>query len=244
MAVGEVSGRCVAVLRSIQCSRYGSCCSLAAGSRRRRWPDGIFLRHGAELHCTGTRLRVCRRPCIEEAGGESLGGWDGQSVNTIPPIQQNSMKNGYDENKVYGESYENKCATNYSIITNNNWNNTHKKQLTMHNKYTNDDVDFDALSVHMERTDPHPMMTPHTSVAQVLSNHIVISIPSMARFDSTSPFFLYFSFLPFSVFFLCPELFLKLDNPIVMASLRCAAADESEDTLNSSSLTQVMSPSS
>ena len=39
--------------------------------------DGIFLRHGAELHCTGTRLRVCRRPCIAEAGGESLGGWDG-----------------------------------------------------------------------------------------------------------------------------------------------------------------------
>ena len=28
-------------------------------------------------------------------------------VNTIPPIQQNPMQNGYDE------SYENKCATNY-----------------------------------------------------------------------------------------------------------------------------------
>ena len=38
-------------------------------------------------------------------------------VNTIPPIQQNPMKNGYDENKGYDESYENKCATNYSIIT-------------------------------------------------------------------------------------------------------------------------------
>ena len=44
---------------------------------------------------------------------------------------------------------------------------------------------------------------------------------------------LYMSFLPFSVFFLCPEVFLELDNPIVMASLRYSAADESEDTLNS-----------
>ena len=32
------------------------------------------------IHCTGTRLRVCRRPCIAEAGGESLGGWDGHGV--------------------------------------------------------------------------------------------------------------------------------------------------------------------
>ena len=48
-----------------------------------------------------------------------------------------------------------------------------------------------------------------------------------------SPFFLYFFFLPFSVFFLYPELFLELDNPIVMASLRCSAAEESQGTLNS-----------
>ena len=39
------------------------------------------------------------------------------SVNNILPIKQNSLKNGYDENEGYGESYENKCATNYSIIT-------------------------------------------------------------------------------------------------------------------------------
>ena len=52
-------------------------------------------------------------------------------------------------------------------------------------------------------------------------------------FDSISPFFLYLSFLPFSVFFLYPELFLELDNPTVMASLRYSAAEESEDTLNS-----------
>ena len=72
-------------------------------------------------------------------------------VKTIPPIQQNSLINGYDENKGYDESYENKCATNYSIITNNNWNDTHNKLLTMHNKYTNDDVDFDDCVVHIMR---------------------------------------------------------------------------------------------
>ena len=71
------------------------------------------------------------------------------TVYTIPPIQHNSMKNGYDENKGYDKSYENKCATNYSIITNNNWNNEHNKQLTMHNKYTNDDVDLDDCVVHI-----------------------------------------------------------------------------------------------
>ena len=72
-------------------------------------------------------------------------------------------------------------------------------------------------------------------MAQVLSPFIVIHGRYSWRvlFDSTSPFFLYFSFLSFSVYFLCPELFLELDNPIVMASLRCSAADESEDTLNS-----------
>ena len=55
------------------------------------------------------------------------------------------------QNNGYGESYDNKCATNYNIITNNNWNDTHNKQLTMHNKYTNDDVDFDDCVVHIMR---------------------------------------------------------------------------------------------
>ena len=76
----------------------------------------------------------------------------GEVVNTKPPVQQNFLKIGYDENKGYGESFENKCATNYSIITNNNWNNTHNKhnkQLTMPRKYTNDDVDFDDCVVHI-----------------------------------------------------------------------------------------------
>ena len=45
--------------------------------------------------------------------------------------------------------------------------------------------------------------------------------PWRVLFDSISPFFLYFSFLSFSVYFLHNEPFLELDNPIVMASLRC-----------------------
>ena len=57
--------------------------------------------------------------------------------------------------------------------------------------------------------------------------------PWRVLFDSTSPFFLYFSFLSFSVYFLHYELFIELDKPIVMASLRYSAAEESEDTLNS-----------
>ena len=50
--------------------------------------------------------------------------------------------------------------------------------------------------------------------------------------DSTSAFFLYFSFLSFSVYFLHHELFLELDNPIVMESLCWSVAEKSEGTLN------------
>ena len=102
------------------------------------------------------------------ANGSSLSPTVG--VKSISPVQQNSMTNGFDENKDYGNSCENKCATNYSIITNINWNNTRNMQLTMHNKYTNDDVHYQrlrgahhALSLHIARTVPHLMMTPHTS---------------------------------------------------------------------------------
>ena len=77
------------------------------------------------------------------------------TVNNIPPMQQNFMKNGYDENKGYGESYENEVNENYSI-TNNNWNNAYtNKQTTKQN--TNDDVDVNgtrgvhALSLHALR---------------------------------------------------------------------------------------------
>ena len=75
------------------------------------------------------------------------------SVNSILPIQQNSMKNGYDENNNYNMSDETRCEINYSIITNNKWDvNTHNNmQLTMHNTYTNDDVHTDACVVHSMR---------------------------------------------------------------------------------------------
>ena len=78
-----------------------------------------------------------------------------------------------------------------------------------------------ALSLHIARTVPHLMMTPHTSWLKFWA--ITLSSPYhpwRVLFDSTSPFFLYFSFLPFSVYFLYHELFLELDNPIVLASLR------------------------
>ena len=53
--------------------------------------------------------------------------------------------------KVSSKSDENKCATNYNIITNNNWIDTHNMQLTMHKKYTNDDVDTNDCVVHIVR---------------------------------------------------------------------------------------------
>ena len=62
------------------------------------------------------------------------------------------MKNGYDENNNYNKGDETKCETNYSIITKWNDVNTHNNmQLTMHNKYTNDDVHTDACVVHIMR---------------------------------------------------------------------------------------------
>ena len=63
------------------------------------------------------------------------------------------MQYGYDENDNNNMSNETKCETNYSIITNNKWDvNTHiNMQLTMHNKYTNDDVHTDACVVHIMR---------------------------------------------------------------------------------------------
>ena len=54
------------------------------------------------------------------------------------------LRKFYMKTMATGKSYENKCATNYSIITNNNWNNAYNKQLTRHD--TNDDVD--TLHLH------------------------------------------------------------------------------------------------
>ena len=62
-------------------------------------------------------------------------------VNTIPP--------GYDENNGYGIRAMRTNAMNYSITIKKNWNDAHNnKQLTVHNKYTNDDADFDDCVAH------------------------------------------------------------------------------------------------
>ena len=73
-------------------------------------------------------------------------------------------------------------------------------------------------------------------MAQVLSAfHISIhghqhGAPSLIRF---STFYFYLFLLSVPVFLFHLELFLELHYIIVMANLRCSAAEESEDTLNS-----------
>ena len=52
-------------------------------------------------------------------------------------------------------------------------------------------------------------------------------------FDSFLPFYFYLFLLSVPVFLFHLELFLELHYTIVMANLRCSAAEESEDTLNS-----------
>ena len=48
------------------------------------------------------------------------------------------------------KSYENEVNENYSITIKKNWNDAHNnKQLTMHNKHTNDDVDIDDCVAYM-----------------------------------------------------------------------------------------------
>ena len=76
---------------------------------------------------------------------------------------------------------------------NNNWNNTHNKQLTTHNKYTNDDVDSTiawctscielAHSAHCSTLDDD---TAHF-MAQVLSPFIVIHGHTHGAFSLTRP---------------------------------------------------------
>ena len=69
-------------------------------------------------------------------------------VKSFSPIQPTTKNNNYNK------SDETKCEINYSIITNNKWNdvNTHiNMQLTMHNKYTDDDVHTDSCVVHIVR---------------------------------------------------------------------------------------------
>ena len=61
------------------------------------------------------------------------------SVDTIPPNTEKWLRKFYMITMATVYSYENKCATNYSIIANNNWNDAYNMQLTKHD--TNDDVD-------------------------------------------------------------------------------------------------------
>ena len=158
--------------------------------------------------------------------------------NTVPPIQQNPMKNGYDENN-YNKSDENKCDE--LQLHKQQVEREHAQQHAAHQARHHWRCwlrqlhgAHHTLSLHIARTVPHLMKSPHTSWLKFWV-HSVIHGHTHGAFSLTriSPFFFYWSFLPFSVFFLHPELFLELDNLIVMASLRYSAEDESEDTLNS-----------
>ena len=136
------------------------------------------------------------------------------------------------------KSYENKCATNYSIITNNKWNDVNNNmQLTKHD--TNDDVDtmhlhFNGRVAYMRIFVPQLVMTPHTSGLKswALSHSHPRSYSWRVLLDSPSSFFFYLFLLSFSVFLFHLELFLELTYTKSMANLRCSAAEESEDTLN------------
>ena len=132
-----------------------------------------------------------------------------------------------------------KCEINYSI-TNKNWNDACNMQLTKHN--TNDDVDARNSNdrvVHMHGDCTHlcsqlVMIVSHTLMAQVLSAFSQSSSfhPWRTLLDSPLPFYFHLFLLSFSVFLFHLELFLELHDTIVMANLRCSAAEESEDTLN------------
>ena len=72
-------------------------------------------------------------------------------------------------------------------------------------------------------------------MAQVLSAFHIHPWSSTWRtlFDSFLPFYFHLFLLSVSVFLFHLELFLELHYTIVMANVRCSAAEESEDTLNS-----------
>ena len=72
-------------------------------------------------------------------------------------------------------------------------------------------------------------------MAQVLSAFTLHPWPSTWRtlFDSFLPFYFHLFLLSVTVFLFHLELFPELHYTKVMANLRCSAAEESEDTLNS-----------
>ena len=91
-------------------------------------------------------------------------------------------------------SYENTNAMTYSITIKKNWNDAHNnKQLTMHNKYTNDDVDFDDCVAHDMLT-VSVDGTHRTLMAQVMSAFTLHPWSSTWRTLLDSP--LHFLLLP------------------------------------------------
>ena len=77
-----------------------------------------------------------------------------EPVKCISPYSTILSKMATTKTMVTAKSNETKCATNYSIITNNNnnWIDTHNNmQLTMQNKYTNDDIHTNDCVVHIVR---------------------------------------------------------------------------------------------
>ena len=152
-------------------------------------------------------------------------------VNSIPPIQQNFLKNGYDENNNYNKSDENKCEINYSIITNNKWNvNAHNNMhLTKHD--TNDDVDLDNCVVHTERARRAHSFTLGDVISHLVGSspesfhnhlHVIHGALSLTRFSLSTSTCSFLSFLH-------SELYSELDNPIVMESLCYSAADKGSE---------------
>ena len=103
---------------------------------------------------------------------------DQRGVNSIPPIQQNPFQNGHDENKSYGESYENKCrrTTASSQTTTGTTRTTSSSQCTTSTPMTTLTSTIawctscveSAHSAHCSTLDDD---TAHL-MAQVLSSHI------------------------------------------------------------------------
>ena len=79
------------------------------------------------------------------------------------------------------------------------------------------------------------MIVSHTLMAQVLSAFTLHPSHPHGALSLTrlSTFYFHFFLLSVPVFLFHLELFLELHYTIVMANLRCSAAEESEDTLNS-----------
>ena len=143
-------------------------------------------------------------------------------VKSISPIQQNAMKNGYDENNNYNKSDETKCADELQH---------HHQQLERHAQHAAHNAQqvhqwrrwlrrlrgahhacVSAHSAHCFTLDDD---TAHLLLAQVLSPFIVIHGHTHGAFSLTRPLPSSFPFssCPSPVFFLYPELFLELDNP-------------------------------